>query len=142
LREINELIYNTIRSDPTYRTICGATVTDPRISIHKTPIGLVVSDAKPAYGVYYRNGSAKPLDFIDGVQENNQVYTVEVYGKKLENADDAGEAIVALFNDKNFETTTYLVKYTSASLGSLTFDDARKLYFTTVTIYLDFIYHK
>lgn len=139
MRELNALIYNTIREDGHWKDLTGATATDPRIYKGRTPVKLTIDDSKQAYGVYYQMGSSKPYIMISPIQKNNYSFVIEVYGVSAEIVSEICYRLEKLFAEKRFTTMSFIVNYTFANRGSFSFDDARQLYFETVTINLNSI---
>lgn len=136
MRELNALIYNTIKSDGIYQDLTGATAQDPRIYRSRTPVKLPVSDTKKAFAVYYQMGSSKPYVGIYPIQKNDYTFVIEVYGKEDVLVSEICYRLEKLFAHKKFTTLSFLINYTYAIRGSCTFDDARQLYFETVTVQL------
>lgn len=142
MRELNQVIYNAIKTDATYRTYAGATSTDPRVYKQRTPAKVTCSTAKPAYCVYGIMGSSKPPDYIHGAQKNNYAYRLEVYALTDTRLAEICERLETLFEDKTYTTTTYIVGYVFASRGVESFDGGREEYTETITIYMNNVYVK
>lgn len=140
MREINQLIFNTIKDDPSFKADTGATASDPRIYKSRTPKKNPVTASKPAYAVYTFTGASKPPNFIENVQRNDCVYTVEAYSKTDTGITDLADTIEDLFNDKAFTTPSFKVGYTYAVRGIESHDEGRNLYTTTITIHFSHIY--
>ncbi len=136
MREFNQLIYNQIKSNSDFQSYTGATAQDVRIYKTRTPVHVKIDDSQPAYAVYYRSGSIYSSGVVSFVGRNDYVYVVEVYGKTDTDVDSLGYILERIFRDKRFTTTNFIVNHTHASRGSFSFDEARGLYFETVTIYL------
>jgi hypothetical protein len=142
MRDLNRLIYNTIRLDPQYITLTGATTQDPRIYKLYTPAHIEVSEEKPAYSVYGIMGSSKPPVWVLTAQRNNYAYRLEVFSVIDTLLTEVCERLEEIFRDKHFQTTTYVVGYTYAVRGVVAFEEARRLYTETMTVYLENIYAK
>lgn len=142
MREINQLIYNRIKSDDTFKSLTGATTRDPRIYKQRTPVKLPVTDAKKSYVIYRLMGSTKPGDWVHGSQRNNLTYGLEIYSKVATNLDEVCDRIQVLFEDQSLTTTSYLVKFTYAVRGSQSFDDGRQLYFEAMMLHLNNVYDR
>lgn len=140
MREINQLIYNTIKNNSSYRTYAGASVSDPRVYKQRTPAKIEVSQSKPAYIVYRFAGAMKPPDWIHGTQRNNLVYSLETYSKLDTRLTEIADLIETLFEDKAFQTLSYGVGYTYATRGSEMWDEGRSLYFMNISLYFENIY--
>ncbi|MFW9928144.1 MAG: hypothetical protein ACFFD1_02005 [Candidatus Thorarchaeota archaeon] len=138
-RELNQIIYNQIKDDTDWISYTGATAKDPRIYKGRTPAHVQISDSKPAYGVYYRSGSIYSSNVVITAGRNDYVYIVEIYSKDTDTLDEIGYLIERIFREKRFTSTNYIVNLTYASRGSYSWDDARQLFFETVTISLTHI---
>ncbi len=136
MRELNKLIYETIKDDLTYKIETGSDSQDPRLYKSKTPIKVSVTGSKKAYGVYYKSGSIHNSNNIHGASKNDFVYVVEIYGKKDTVVELLAYRIEKLFEENNFNTDTFIIGYTYATRGQLTFDEDRQLYVEPVQIYL------
>jgi hypothetical protein len=134
MREINQLIYNTIKGSSTYKTYTGATASDPRIYKQRTPAKLPISASKPAYAVYRFVGASKPPDWIYGIQRNNVSYSLEVYSKIDTRLTEITDLLETLFEDKQFTTLNYMIGYCYATRGSESWDEGRQLYFMNLTL--------
>lgn len=137
MRELNKLIYDTVRNNATFKSLTGATSQDPRIYKTREPVKHEISDTKPAFAVYYMMGSTSTLtDLIHGAQKNDYSYTIELYGKSDTTLSTLGYTIENLMNLKSFVTETYIVNLTVVSRGQCSWDDARQLYLETVIVHL------
>ena len=134
MRELNSLLYNAIKTHGYFRDLTGATVNDPRIYKARTPVKNPIDANKPAYAVYYQSGTSRPYPIIYPIQKNDYTFVIEVYGKEDTLVSEICYRLEKLFAHKNFTTPSFLVNYTYATRGSCTFDDARQLYFETITI--------
>lgn len=138
MKEVNQLIYNAIRSDTDYKSITGATSKDPRIYKERIPVKITIDSNKPSYAVYHFTGAGKPPDFIHGAQRNDLTYTLECYA--LDDVTLIVSALESIFRDKEFETASFRVGYTYAVEGSWGFNDALQLYTQTLTVYFTKIF--
>ena len=137
MRELNKLIYDTVRSIPVFQSLTGATAQDPRIYKTREPVKHEISDAKPAFAVYYMMGSTGLFsDIIHGAQRNDYTYTIELYGKSDTTLSTLGYAIEKTMNLERFFTETYIVNLAVVSRGQCSWDDARQLYLETVIVHL------
>lgn len=138
MRELNALVYSTIKNDSEITSYTGAISTDPRIYKRNTPSKVRITTAYPAFMVYYLSGTVhhSSWDKINVASKNDCVYVLEIYGKKDTTVESMMARVEKLFDEERFQTTTYIVGYTYAIRGSCSFDDARQLYFGTVSIYL------
>jgi hypothetical protein len=137
VRELNKLIFDTIKNNPTFQSLTGATPQDPRVYKTREPVKHEISDAKPAFAVYYMMGSTNVLsDLIHGAQKNDYSYTIELYGKSDTTLSTLGYIIENSMNYKSFSTQTYIVNLVVVSRGQVSWDDARQLYLETVIVHL------
>lgn len=136
MKEIRVLVFETIKDDSTFKTLTGATASDPRIFWQFTPQRVNVTSSRHTYAVYYRSGTISTTDKVDVAGREDQVYTVEIYSKTPEGCDDVADRLVDIFRDRQFTTNTYSVLRTYAAvLGSPIFDDGRELYTLDVNLY-------
>jgi hypothetical protein len=142
MRDLNKLIYNTIKGDATYVGLTGATASDPRIYKLRTPAKITVSTSYPAYSVYGVMGSAKPAVWVLGAQKNNYAYRLEVFSIEDTRLAEVCECLETLFQDKHYETTNYIVGYVYATRGVVTFEEPRRLYTETMVLHFENIYAK
>lgn len=138
MRELNALIYSSLKDDSTIQTLVGYSITDPRVYKSKTPIKIQVTESKPAYIVYYKMGSSKVYNKIELAQKNDYTYGLEIFAKRDVTVDEIAQYIEnTLFNEKQFSTTSYLVRYSFVTRGTMSFDDSRQLYTETVMVHLN-----
>jgi hypothetical protein len=139
MREIRQLIYATIRTDSTYQSLTGATAQDPRIYLSKPPVYLAITDDKKGFSVYYQMGSTHigGTEIIHGTSKNNYTYGLEIFGKDNVTVSSIGARVEKLFENKPFQTSSYVVGYTFVTRGSVNFDDTRQLYLETLMIHLN-----
>lgn len=135
MRELNQLLFETVKDDSTYQTKTGATSTDPRFYKDHPPVKNPITNTKTAYGVYRHQGAIKPGIYVDGLERNEHVYTLEIFAKKSTIRDEICDFIELLFDDKQFQTTNYDVKYTSATEGAVGFNEELKLFTKTMTVH-------
>ena len=141
MRDLNKLIYTTIRVDPTYKTLTGATTSDPRIYKLRTPMKVLLNpDDVKAYSVYGMMRSSKAPSWIDGTQRNYYVYRLEVYAVTDTLLSELCDHLESLFEDIHFVTPNYLVGYTFATRSSVSFEEERRLYLEAMMLHLENIY--
>ncbi|MFX1253964.1 MAG: hypothetical protein ACFFCZ_20295 [Promethearchaeota archaeon] len=138
-RELNQIVYSQIKSDNDWKSYTGATLDDPRIYKGRTPPHVTINDSMPAYGVYYVSGSIYNSNVVITVGRNDYIYIVELYSKDTNILSEISYLLERIFREKRFTTTNYIVNLTYASGGSYSWDDARQLFFKTVTISLTHI---
>jgi hypothetical protein len=138
INEIRFLVFTVMRTDITYQGLTGATASDPRVFWQYTPLKIEISDLKPGYSVYYRSGTIRSNDRVLIGGRDDQVFTVEIYGKTPALCDDIGDCLEELWRDKQYETETYVALHTFATIGgSPYFDDGRNLFTHAVNIHID-----
>lgn len=135
MKEIRILLFTSVRDDAQFKTLTGATASDPRIFFEFTPQKVIVNDNKPAYAVYYRTGTIQARS-IDIAGRDEQVYAIEIWAKKPDICDDIADRLVEKFRDQQYLTTSYKVLRTYGLVaGSPQLNEGRKLYTLTVNIY-------
>jgi hypothetical protein len=135
--ELNKLLYQTISGDATYQGYTGATATDPRIYKRKIPDRIKVSQTYQAFSVYRLMGTTKLAGSskISVGQKDDQTYSLEIYGVIDTVVEDIAGYLHDLFYEASFLTENLKVGYTWATRGSIDFDEGRKLWVETMTIY-------
>jgi hypothetical protein len=142
--EFAQLLYDTVRTNSEYKAATGATATDPRIYRSKRPAKTVLSSTKPAYSVYYHQGSVRtPWESgpSDGGLDDRQ-YVIEVYAKDILVVEAVCGVLVSLFDKQRFSTSNYFIHYVRANEGPSSFETGRKEYRQDVIVYMSKVWEK
>jgi hypothetical protein len=142
MKELNTLVYETIRDNSTFQSYTGATSPDPRIYYARTPVKHTVNSSKYSYAVFYLSGTTDPGNRVWNAGRNDHTYIVEVYSKKPDVLSTLLETLEALFRDANFETTSFIVGHTTSYTTAESFDETRQMYFGTIMIVMTNILEK
>lgn len=140
MREMNQLIFGTIKNESTFSSMSGATSSDPRVYKTRTPVHVKVSDDQPAYVIYRFTGSAEPPNKVHGAQRNDCIYSLEIYAKTSTMLSTICDALETAFEDKSFSALNHRVGHSMAYRGAEDFDDSREAYYEVMTVHLDHIF--
>ena len=137
MKEVRVLVFTVLKDDVTLKTLIGGTTDNPRIFWQWTPQRVSITETKQAYLTYYRSGVVRNVNRVNIGGRDDQIYTVEIYAKTPDLADDIADQLVETFSEKKFSTTNYVVNYTyGIVLGSPQYDDGRKLFTVSVNLYM------
>jgi len=101
-------VYDTIKNDATFKTLTGATASDPRLYYAYPWEQKLLSSTQKAYVTYYTMMSTIPPDAVHVVQEPDRMFILDVWSNDVNQAVLVEERLVNLLHSKSFNSTDYL----------------------------------
>jgi len=101
-------VYDKIKDDATFKTLTGATASDPRLYYAYPWEPKLLSSTQKAYVTYYTISGAIPPDAVHVVQEPDKTFVLDVFSNDVNQGILIQERLVNLLHSQKFDSTNYL----------------------------------
>jgi len=112
LNDITAQVYARIKDDSAFKSLTGATATDPRIYYAFPWEQKKISRQQPSYVTYCIGAAGSvPTDGVDTAQIPDQTVIFDIWSRSPDQARLVDERLMNLLHSKKFETSDYLAVY-------------------------------